>query len=62
MLFPVCTHVVDELWMVCIVMGRVLGCVQVLLAWLVHVCGAESSIGEWKRMCGVRCWRLVGSV
>ena len=48
--------------MVCIVIGRVLGCVQVLLAWLVHVCGAESSIGEWKRMCGVRCWRLVGSV
>ena len=51
-------------WCTCIVRGRVVGCVQVLLAWLVHVCGAESctGIGEWKRMCGVRCWRLVSSV
>ena len=40
-------------WMVCIVRGSVVGYVQVLLTWLVHVFGAESSIGEWKRMCGV---------
>ena len=33
-----------------------------LLTWLVHVCGVVSSIGLWKLMCSVGCWRLVGSV
>ena len=42
--------------------GSVVGCVRVLLTWLIHVFGVESSIGEWKLMCGVGCWRLVVSV
>ena len=33
-----------------------------LLTWLVHVCGVQSIIGEWKLLCGVGCWSPVGSV